>query len=374
MVAIIVGVDSDVSDSRFAGAADATLNLLVRDYQPSMLRLAEDDTSVFLTDEDSGERIVSSAHGKGIDVVTNQFVQSIVLEPLAMTRGLVQLDASAGDDTVVVHGTRFTSLDGGEGYDQLVLKLSQPVDLVDFLDGRVVGFEEIMVSSETSAELVIDMRSLGSVVSDDGTLLIHADADQNLTFLGNATIEAPIMIGETLAQVVRAGDVSLQVIGQAQWQNLLNKWDVNRSGDVTSLDALAVVNQMARVTDSALPLITSVEQFTGMYFDVSGDGRITSIDALRVINELSRRESSSEAEMVLLGELFETREGQPADPNTDPPELAIEWIVAEPARKLVAVSSSRDQAIRQLYAADVEFDEADFDQTDTWSSVLQSIR
>ncbi len=309
VVAIVVGVDADVSDSRFAGAPDATLNLLVRDYQPSTLRLAEDETSVFLTDEDSGERIVSSTHGKGIEVVMNQFVQRIVLEPLALTRGLIQLDASAGDDTVVVHGTRFTSLDGGEGFDQLILNLSQPADLVDFLDGRVVGFEEIMVSSETSAELVIDMRSLASVVSDDGTLLIHADADQNLTFLGDASIETPIMIGETLAQVVRAGEVSLQVIRQSQWQNVLNKWDVNRSGDVTSLDALAVVNQMARVTDAALPLITSVDQFTGMYFDVSGDGRITSVDALRVINELSRRGLSGQAEMVLIGELSEDPRG-----------------------------------------------------------------
>ncbi len=327
IVVIVLRVDADASDWSFAATQDATLNLLVQDYQPSTLRLSEDDEAVFLMDEDTGVRIASATHRDGIEVVFNQLDQRIVFDPLALTRGPVNVDASAGDDTVIIQGTRFTSLDGGEGHDELVLNLNQPVELVDFLDGRVVGFEKIVISSDTAAELVIDTRLLESVVSTDGTLLIQVDANQNLTFLGGATIEAPIMVGESLAQVVRYGEVSLYVISPAQWQNVLSKWDVNRSGNVTSLDALAVINQIFRVTDSELPVISSVEEFTGMYFDVSGDGRITSLDALRVINELSRREFANEAEMILSSHLPETPEDQSADRS----DAEIESLISRPS-------------------------------------------
>ena len=73
----------------------------------------------------------------------------------------------------------------GSGFDQLILNLDQTIELVEFLDGRVVGFEEIVIASETAAELQIDMGLLSLVVPDDEALLIRADADQNLKFLSH---------------------------------------------------------------------------------------------------------------------------------------------------------------------------------------------
>lgn len=348
-----VVVDADVSDAAFALAEDVTLDLHVQDYQPSTLRLDENDQGVYFEDADTRVRFATADHRDGIEVLANHLQQTIIVNPLELTDGPIEVDASAGDDTVVVLGTRFSWLDGGVGFDQLVLNLDQPVELVDFLNGRVVGFEEIVIASETAAELQIDMGLLRLVVADDEALLIQADVDQNLRLVGSATIDRPIMVGDSFAQVIRSGNASLNVVSQTPWQNVLDHWDVNGSGEVTALDALAVVNQLARSTESLLPVIASVEQFPGMYFDVSGDGEITALDALRVINEISRRESSGAAEEP---SLF-----QPAMPARNRSAEAINTIIepaiAQTVEKLVLVSSRHAQTLRDLCVGQIEDDD-----------------
>ncbi|MEM6362855.1 MAG: dockerin type I domain-containing protein, partial [Planctomycetota bacterium] len=70
-------------------------------------------------------------------------------------------------------------------------------------------------------------------------------------------------------------------------------YDVNRSGDVTALDALLVINELNRqdATASAEPVPTN-----GIFAttDVNADGRISALDALLVINELNRADAAPE--------------------------------------------------------------------------------
>ena len=101
-------------------------------------------------------------------------------------------------------------------------------------------------------------------------------------------------------------------------RRLLDPFDVNASGDVTSLDALAVVNQLGRVDEPQLPGIVTLDDFGGSFFDVSGDGNISSIDALRVINESARRLLSREGELIWV-----------FAPTTDPADLG-DTVHAEP--------------------------------------------
>ncbi len=67
------------------------------------------------------------------------------------------------------------------------------------------------------------------------------------------------------------------------WQNLINQFDVNNNGEVTSLDALLIINRIG-VYGDFLP----EENDTGVFYDVNGDGKLTSLDALQVINEAGR--------------------------------------------------------------------------------------
>ncbi|TVP99059.1 MAG: hypothetical protein EA381_10860 [Planctomycetaceae bacterium] len=104
-----------------------------------------------------------------------------------------------------------------------------------------------------------------------------------------------------------SGEVEdIRVIVQANpFQNPLNRFDVNQSGTVTPLDALNILNLLATYVNqgnqlpiplnpppSSLPDLVS-----GRFLpDVNGSGAIEPIDALLVINEIARDRLSGEGE------------------------------------------------------------------------------
>ncbi len=69
-------------------------------------------------------------------------------------------------------------------------------------------------------------------------------------------------------------------------QNPTNPYDVNNDGQVTSLDALRIINFAA--FDEGLVAQAGGLSDSLVYLDVSGDGRVTLVDAVQVINELNR--------------------------------------------------------------------------------------
>ena len=70
------------------------------------------------------------------------------------------------------------------------------------------------------------------------------------------------------------------------WQNSLNRFDVNRSGEVSPLDALLVINELnARGSRSLVGSNLSTPPFV----DVNGDSSVSPIDVLLVINFLNAR-------------------------------------------------------------------------------------
>ncbi|EMI52798.1 Ig-like domain-containing protein [Rhodopirellula sallentina] len=72
--------------------------------------------------------------------------------------------------------------------------------------------------------------------------------------------------------------------------NDVNAYDVNGDGNVTSLDALIIINQLnSGVTEAEAGSRVRIQATAGDYFiDVNGDTKLTAVDALQVINELNR--------------------------------------------------------------------------------------
>ncbi len=66
-----------------------------------------------------------------------------------------------------------------------------------------------------------------------------------------------------------------------------NPYDVNHGGDVTAVDALAIINYLN--TYGPGPVGAGD---LGLCYDVNADGFVTALDALLVINEMHRRENS----------------------------------------------------------------------------------
>jgi hypothetical protein len=70
------------------------------------------------------------------------------------------------------------------------------------------------------------------------------------------------------------------------WQNAESPWDVDRSGVVTPLDALLVINDLNAGGSREL---AGTPGGTDPRCDVTGDGWLTPVDALHIINALSQR-------------------------------------------------------------------------------------
>ena len=69
------------------------------------------------------------------------------------------------------------------------------------------------------------------------------------------------------------------------WQHPWDRYDVNNDGSVTPLDALVVINYLARNPDHSLP---SDRSLGSPFYDVDQNHQVTPRDALQVINRLAR--------------------------------------------------------------------------------------
>ncbi|TWT50902.1 Dockerin type I repeat protein [Rubripirellula amarantea] len=83
-----------------------------------------------------------------------------------------------------------------------------------------------------------------------------------------------------------------EVTTDTPWQNPVRVTDVNRDGKSTAIDALRIINQLARTRSDRLPDATRIAGEDHQYFDVTGDGRLTALDALRVINQVFREHNA----------------------------------------------------------------------------------
>ena len=84
----------------------------------------------------------------------------------------------------------------------------------------------------------------------------------------------------------------------ADWQNSINRLDVNMSGMVEPFDALAVINDINLNGSRVLP--SKPSNYSGPLLDVNGDGSVGPLDALVVINSFNRIDVGSVAPNVRL--------------------------------------------------------------------------
>ena len=77
-----------------------------------------------------------------------------------------------------------------------------------------------------------------------------------------------------------------QLLAANLFHNEMMPEDVNEDGEITALDALAIINEMGRQSRGELQ--TGAERGPGRMTDVNNDGRESALDALMVINRLSR--------------------------------------------------------------------------------------
>jgi len=136
------------------------------------------------------------------------------------------------------------------------------------------------------------------------------DGEQPVVFNDAADwrLGIPVIEGQRFLRTLTRQDDPSQLIyleGGAVWQNLLEPSDINGSGQVTAVDALQIINELAahNFSDVLTGLLANpfeLSEWPGRNYDQDGNGRISALDALRVINRLAflNENGSAEGEQV----------------------------------------------------------------------------
>ncbi|MEM6469656.1 MAG: dockerin type I domain-containing protein [Planctomycetota bacterium] len=158
-------------------------------------------------------------------------------------------------------------------------------DSVAGVDPESIGIDDVSISGVT-----VDRTE----VLSDGIVRYHfADDDDELPY-GPIRVE---LVDEAVTDL--AGNLSvssesrfLRLDAGCPWHNTALPTDVNTSGFASPLDALIVINEIARrqADARALDLGPAPPAFEEVsLYDVNCDGRVTPLDALVVINFLARQ-------------------------------------------------------------------------------------
>ncbi|QDT03916.1 Dockerin type I repeat protein [Rubripirellula lacrimiformis] len=228
-----------------------------------------------------------------------------------------------------------------------------------------------------SISIVSNPRRGAAVALDDGTIQYLPAVG----FVGQDSFQYQILDDE--GRPSNVATVNVQVVA-SRLQNPSEFNDVNDDGFVTAIDALLVINRLARDSDGdgRIPVISTDRGPN--YYDVSGDQSITSLDALRVINELSRINTrvSGEFESVAMSQSMVGIDVLKTD--SDPTVLTQDLGIADefgsladqPATKLIDASNPGDTAdsdVIDLIAAERD-GEGDRDEvTAVWDAVLTDL-
>ena len=292
-------INGEQSNALFVDLGDQSVSVTVIDHQPDSIVLEVGQGEIVLTDL-AREIEFGRSDESGIQVVGNELTQGLFIEdlsPVAVDVDVdVDVDLAGGDDDVTLFGSAFTSIEGGEGHDRLIIGLTGEIGLVEFLRDRVTGFEEVQLGDDVI--LTIDTANLDQVTGTENTLLINVTGDELVRFEGTGQQIEPLIVEDRLVQVIQFGEQFIQLLTNRPLQNGFIRHDVDQSGSVTASDALSIINELAIAEESESPPVVDVEDFEGNFYDVNGDNRVTALDALQVINELARQSLLVDSEAV----------------------------------------------------------------------------
>jgi len=174
------------------------------------------------------------------------------------------------------------SVGGGIAFDGYISAGSLMIDDTSIIDNVSNRNPEVWFSSNYSPDFDIDVKLVGK------QLLEFSDAKQ---WRMGLPLERS---GNFLLTASHVDSVMSRLIIETShpYTNPLSPSDINNDGSVTALDALLIINELARrnrITGQDYLLgKPTLENWRGHYHDQNQDGQITALDALRVINAISR--------------------------------------------------------------------------------------
>jgi hypothetical protein len=326
-----------------------------------------------------GNQAVIQTSGGGITVSDGS--DNLFAAPLTSI-GAVDVNGGIDDDTIALDLSDLPAggllLDGGAGANTLAVTDSN-TDLTatslisaqnfGFIDATDSGVNEITIDASAVATLSPTSNTIRVIVGLFDSIRFTDAPDWRMT---EPSIEAGNFIRVATNQVT--GEI-VEVDGPADWQNPIEPSDVNNDGEVTAGDALLIINELDRrmyADPDTQELVDPVmiDPFPGTYYDQNADWKNTALDALRVINRLAR--ISNGGEQIGQGEfVLQAWRREPAQTSSADLTRPIQCrIPADRDRDLPAIDSSgprsfpTEQVVARQPAADSEPIESWADRVD----------
>lgn len=202
----------------------------------------------------------------------------------------------------------------------------------------------LITGNDTDADGLIDQGSIelvatsgplhGSLSISDGLVTYTPDAN----FSGADSFRYTVRDDDGF--VSNEATVSLTVTAVADYRNPLLPADVNRSGEVSPIDALITINYINANPGGPLPADPVPPEEPEFYYDVDGNGIVSAADVLQIINYLNGI-GRSEGEAVGAAASFE-----------DPGALlvAADYSLAQRLAEPSAAATQRAEDVSQVRA------------------------
>ncbi|WP_186776556.1 dockerin type I domain-containing protein [Rubripirellula reticaptiva] len=286
---IAIAEELTANDILLSGAAAIHLPEGVSIRSAQLLRFVSQRSEILGT-VDAAETVVAGTVGD----------DTVIAKPKSLS-GLLRVETHEGDDRIVVEGGCFT-IDAGSGNNEI-----SRVELCNVIvstsgPGETTHRIKTIADENISGLPVSTLRLHGvdapeASISDprfeyaDGTLGLKSG--EFLSTDEGESVEIQVILTDPQSrqhEVTHLIDIAIES-NDLVWQNPGSIYDVNQSDSVSAIDALVVINELARRNSDRLG--ARPYRSTLPFYDVTGDGRLSALDALRVINHLARQASSS---------------------------------------------------------------------------------
>lgn len=179
----------------------------------------------------------------------------------------------------------------------------------DFTAGGTIdatAIEEVILDTSGSVHAILDAQAIASLSDTDPVLIVGGQDDRLIIAdAANWRMGQPEIVDESFLRRlihVTSGE-TLHTDFPHAWNNLVDRNDVNNDGAVTPLDALQIINRLARREASGQPNQlgdpAAQSHWEGVYVDTNGDDMISPRDALQVINVLAFQLNNVQTEGLL---------------------------------------------------------------------------
>ncbi|WP_203546973.1 Ig-like domain-containing protein [Roseiconus lacunae] len=216
---------------------------------------------------------------KSIEISESQFRYQY---DLTMDRGLLiwSLDSFASSTSSLEDGIYVVELDSSLITDVAGFPLDGDGDGTG---GGTYRYEFHRLAGDADGNGFVGPTDMAVVLGSLGATPSSSKWNENMDLDrdGRITVRDRVLVARALNRgITPAGSASIP-------SDRLTPFDVTVDGEISPLDALAVINQIARSESGVMSDRESTIDRTGVY-DVNRDGQVSPVDALFVINQLAR--------------------------------------------------------------------------------------